>query len=258
MSLLWTRAAAFNPRKGMAWRVEPGQEHHAEHAKSVRDAGFGGYVDHSEDMRHEYDDNEDEDDHDSGFDEELHDRTTPEPTAHERRHYDRTGDWPESFHDRHGEAYDHAVQEKQQREHRENTPDVEDDELMDFVGNHGTNKKFWNKHAKFEPVDIKSQPVYATQSHVSQSHIDKYLRNPHATTHEDRGDGRYLGDEAPLMVTHQGALHTIEGHHRVAAALQRGDHQIHAWHFNADEHGGLPDAEGNMPDHEDYEEHWSR
>lgn len=137
----------------------------------------------------------------------------------------------------------------------ENTPDMEDDELMDFVHHHGTNKRFWQKHADFGPVDIR-QPVHATQSHVSQDHIDKYLGNSSATTHEDRGDGGYLGDEAPLMVTVDGRLHTIEGHHRVAAALQRGDSHIHAYHYDADKHGGLPDEHGNMPDDEDYEDYW--
>lgn len=236
----------------MTWRNENGEHHPVVH--SVRHAGFAGYVDMSPEGREEWGmgNNEDDDEHDH-FDENLYDDSSPEPTHEERAHYDKHDEYPSSFHDRHDEAYQKALQDKD----RESTPDHEDDELMDFVGNHGTNKPFWHAHAKHEPVDI-TQPVYATQSHVSQTHLDKYKSNPNATTHQNNGLDNYLGDESPLMVTHNGRLHAIEGHHRVAAALQRGDSHIHAWHFNADEHGGLPDHEGHMPDHEDYEEHWSR
>lgn len=242
MSLLYARVQ----HEAMSWHTEPGEYHPVVH--SVRHAGFAGYVDMSPERRSDYGD---EDDDHEGLDENAWDDASPEPTDEEQAHYDEHDEYPESYHDRHEEAYQHALQKKQD----EDRPDYEDDELMNFVGNHGTNKSFWHAHAKHEPVDIK-QPVYATQSHVSQTHLDKYKFHPDAPTHRDRGDGRYLGDEAPLMVTHNGRLHTIEGHHRVAAALQRGDSHIHAWHFNADEHGGLPDEEGHMPDHEDYEHYW--
>ncbi len=249
MSLLYARVQ----REAMAWRTEKGEHHPVVHP--VKHVGFAGYVSESADR---HDDGDDEgDDDEGGFDDDLHDETRPEPTPEEEEHNDLHGEYPESFHDRHNEAYDNALDQRQRKNREESTPDYEDDELMDFVGNHGTDKKFWQKHATHGPVDIK-QPVWATQSHVSQTHLDKYKFRPSAPTHTDTGDGRYLGDEAPLMVTHQGVLHTIEGHHRVGAALQRGDSHIDAWHFNADEHGGLPDEDGHMPDHEDYEEHWSR
>lgn len=242
MSLLFVRVQ----RQAMAWHSENGEHHPVVH--SVRKAGFAGYVDMSPERASDYGDDEADHDH---FDENLYDDSSPEPTHEEDQHMEEHGEYPSSFHERHHEMYEKSLQDKK----RESTPDHEDDELMDFVGNHGTDKKFWHQHATHGPVDIK-QPVYATQSHVSQTHLDKYKANPDATTHQDRGDDRYLGDEAPLMVTHGGRLHTIEGHHRVAAALQRGDHHIDAYHYDADKHGGLPDSEGNMPDHEDYENYW--
>lgn len=248
MALLFARVQ----REAMSWYTEPGEHHPVVH--SVRHAGFAGYVDMSPERRSDYGGEDDEHEHED-FDDDLHDSVAPEPTAEEHAHYEEHGEYPEEYEDRHNEAYDNAIDEKRRKTRQESIPDHEDDELMDFVGNHGTNKSFWHEHAKHEPVDIK-QPVYATQSHVSQTHLDKYKFHPDAPTHMDRGDGRYLGDEAPMMVTHNGRLHTIEGHHRVAAALQRGDSHIHAWHFNADEHGGLPDEEGHMPDHEDYENYW--
>jgi len=252
MSLLFVRVQ----REAMAWRTEPGEHHPVVHP--VKHSGFAGYVDHSPEGREEWGmEDEDHDGEHDDFDEDLHDSTRPEPTSEEEAHNEEHGDYPEEYHDRHNEAYDNALDQKRRKSREESTPDREDDELMDFVGNHGTNKQFWHQHATHGPVDIKKQPVYATQSHVSQNHLDKYKFHPGAPTHTDNGSGNYLGDEAPLMVTHQGVLHTIEGHHRVGAALQRGDHHIDAWHFNADEHGGLPDSEGHMPDHEDYEEHWN-
>lgn len=248
MALLYAQIA----REAMAWHMEPGEHHPVVH--SVRKAGFAGYVDMSHENRMLYEGNEDESSghgHGHAFDEDLWDDSSPEATPEENAHYEEHGELPSSFHERHDEAYGKALEARD----AESVPDHEDNELMDFVGNHGTNTHFWHQHAKLEPVDIKNQPVYATQSHVSQTHLDKYHANPEASTHRDSGDGNYLGNDAPLMVTHGGRLHAIEGHHRTAAALQRGDSHITAWHYNADEHGGLPDGEGHMPDHEDYEPH---
>lgn len=239
MSLLFSQ---LPQREAMAWHMNEGEHHPVVH--SVRNAGFHGYVDMSADRAEEYGQSRGG----SGeFDEDLWDQHSPEPTHEENQHQEEHGEYPSSFHERHDQAYQQAMDHKA----REDEPDHSDDELMDFVGNHGNNKPFWQQHAKLEDVSL-HQPVFATQSHVSQSHLDKYHQSPGAQTHTDRGDNNYLGDEAPLMVTHHGRLHTIEGHHRTAAALQRGDSHIQAWHYNADEHGGLPDEDGNMPGHEDY------
>lgn len=246
MSLLYTQIR----RQAMPWSYQNGEttrDHPQVH--SVRKAGYGGYVNMSHDRAEEYGkhDNEDED----GFDENAWDDSTPEPTHEELAHYDEHDDWPESYHERHDEAYQDHMQKKKD----EDRPDHEDDELMDFISNHGNNRHLWDTHANYGPVDIKSHPVYATQSHVSQKHIDKYLHNPGSSVHSPSYSGEYPADEAPMMVTHRGMLHVTDGHHRVAAALQRGDHHIDAYHFDADKHGGLPDEYGNMPDHEDYEEY---
>lgn len=246
MSLLFTRVQ----REAMAWRNESGEHHPVVHP--VKHAGFAGHVGQSPEGREEWGMEDEGDGDGDGFDGDLYDETTPEPTHEDQAHHDEHDEYPDSYHERHDQAYQDAVQKKMAADR----PDHEDDELMDFVGHHGSNTKFWRQHATHGPVDIR-QPVYATQSHVSQTHLDKYRHAPNASTHQDNGQGNYLGDESPLMVTHQGVMHTIEGHHRVGAALQRGDSHIRAWHFNADDHGGLPDSEGHMPDHEDYEEHWS-
>jgi hypothetical protein len=107
---------------------------------------------------------------------------------------------------------------------------------MHFVREHGSNANLWKKHGSFGPVNI-SKGVQATQSHVSQTHIDRYLDNPHDQSDHSYKYNRntdYLGEEAPLFVTHHGILHATEGHHRTAAALQRGDSHINGWHYDLD------------------------
>lgn len=251
MSLLWTRAAAFQ-REAMAWHVMPGEENYAKSAKSVRHAGFAGYVDHDAETLAELN-HHGEDDEEEGYDDDLSDQAHENiAQSRDHRYYEEHGEHPDSYYDRHDEEYSRLKNEK----NRENEPDHEDNAMMRFVGNHGTNAEHWQKHGSYGAVNLK-QPVYATQSHVSQDHINKYIADPGATSHHKLkyGDSApaYLGDGAPMFVTHEGRLHTTEGHHRVAAALQRGDSSIMGWHYDADQHG-FPDDEGRMPDHPDYED----
>jgi hypothetical protein len=254
MSLLWKKAAAFqiDPRQGMAWHVEPGEENYARSAKHVRDAGFAGHVDHDADTRAEYA-GMDEDHDEDKFDEDLYDQAHENVVqSRDQRHYDEHGEFPQSYDDRKDDEYYRLKDQKA----REDEPDHEDNALMNFVGNHGTNTAHWHQHGEYGAVNLQ-QPVYATQSHVSQAHIDKYLHDPNAMSHhrtkyQNAGNSDYLGDGAPMFVTHQGRLHTTEGHHRTAAALQRGDSHIMGWHYDADKHGGFPDEDGNMPGHPDY------
>lgn len=258
MSLLWKNAAAFQmgPRQGMSWYVAPGEEHIAQHAKSVRNAGFAGYVGRNHDDDDDYEHGDDEEDYD-GWDPDLHDETRPEPTSAQERHYEEHGEYPQSYDDLHDLNYQRAYDKRAADRERDNTPDHEDEKLHRFVREHGQNTAHWKQHATYGAVDLK-QPVYATQSHVSQMHIDKYHHDPGAMSHHQEkysrgGESKYLGDGAPMFVTHEGRLHATEGHHRTAAALQRGDDHIMGWHYDADEHG-FPDDEGRMPDHPDYED----
>lgn len=217
------------PKIAMPWSYQHG-ETPADHPeiKSVRHAGFAGYVGESPERREDY--GYEKPEHE--FDEDAWNETAPEPTSHEQRHYDEHWEYPESYQDRHEQAYQHHLDQQD----AEDEPDHEDDELHEFIGTHGTNYHFWQNRANLGMVNIKNRPVYATQSHVSQRHIDKYRHDPHAAPHFP-GYGEYAGNEAPMFVTHEGRLHAIEGHHRVAAALQRGDAMIHAWHYDADRHG---------------------
>jgi hypothetical protein len=256
MSLLWKNASGFQfpHHEAMAWNVEPGEEHYAHSAKSVRHAGFAGYVGRED--NDEYD--EDDEQSHSGFDEDLHDETRPDPTSRQERHNDEHGEYPQSYYDAHDEAYNNALDKRQQGDHEANRPDWTNDSLHRFVGDHGANTHHWQQHATYGAVDL-TKPVYATQSHVSQGHVDKYLQNPGAMSHHKSkypsNTSNYLGDGAPMFVTHGGDLHATEGHHRTAAALQRGDSHIMGWHYDADKHG-FPDENGHMPDHPDYEEPW--
>lgn len=232
MSLLWREAVQH---EAMPW-YQKGGHHPIVH--SVRDAGFAGYTDDEDrlDEMHQYSDH-DEDDHDD-FDEDLHDATRPESTPEDRAHFEEHGEYPQSFHERHDDAYGRAYDQAKSKKRAEDKPDYHDPDLINFIANHGANTELWKKYGKYGPVSLK-QPIHATQSHVSQTHIDRYTHNPgdltdHQHTYGDNGP-EYLGNDAPMFVTHHGAVHATEGHHRTAAALQRGDHSIHGWHYDLDE-----------------------
>ncbi len=239
MSLLWTQAMPWEQRdKGKVHTPVP-----------VRDAGFKGLVlpsaETHEDMygeppayarsTHEH--------MQKHFDEDLYDKVAPKVEPH---HLDEHGDHTDEYHEEHGQAYADAVQHKIDHEER---PDHEDDDLHNFVGAHVDNNRLWNTHGAPKKVDL-SKGVYATQTHVSQEHLDRYARDRHGPTwtkiqypHEKEYGGGYAGDKLPMFVTHQGRLHAIEGHHRVASDLLAGRTSTMGYHYDADKHG--------FPDHED-------
>ena len=118
-------------------------------------------------------------------------------------------------------------------------PDYMDDHLAHFVRAHSEHPSTWDQHGEIKDINL-DQPIYATQSHVSQFHIDRYRRNPSAKSWVAEEDplfsDDYPGHYRPLFVTHQGRLHVIEGHHRVAADLQSGKPSVRAWHYDLDKH----------------------
>jgi hypothetical protein len=115
-----------------------------------------------------------------------------------------------------------------------------------------SNTSLWHDYGRTGKINLR-QPVWATQSHVAREHIDRYKANPNDTSAHVKQYGNvpgrdYMGEEHPMFVTHQGRLHCIEGHHRVAAALERGDKEIIAHHFNLDEHPQFEYGEGDDED----------
>jgi 8-oxo-dGTP pyrophosphatase MutT (NUDIX family)/GNAT superfamily N-acetyltransferase len=236
--------------EAMAWQEQGGRGGMTAEqagARSVRDAGFKGYVGQSN-----WDEDEGGDDT-HHFDEDLYDKVTPEPTPEEEEHYQKHDDYPDSYMERHDQAYSDALGKKQQ----EDEPDHTDDHLHHWIAEHSQDANEWRKHAKQpQQVDLR-KGVYATQSHVGQFHIDRYLHGgeDEPSWHSQSGGQAhdYLGESHPLFVTHQGRLHAIEGHHRIAAALQRGDSHIQGWHHDLDKHpiagydkqgNGCEDCEG--------------
>jgi hypothetical protein len=230
VSLLWSDAVRH---EAMPWHDYNESKFSHPVVHSVRNAGFAGYTD-DRDYLHDLREGHDNEDHDEGFDENLYDSSSPEPDEEEERHFHEHGEWPDSYYERHDQAYEKAKQDKA----REDEPDNDDPDLMKFIRHHGDNTELWQRHGEHKAIDL-TQPVHATQSHVSQTHIDRYKSNPgdisdHAHTYGQTGSD-YLGEEAPLFVTHNGRLHTTEGHHRVAAALQQGKPEIKGWHYDLDE-----------------------
>jgi hypothetical protein len=263
----WREGAAVDDEKSpdllehfqvaaMAWENQSPRDKTQYTPISVRHAGFAGLVGDSEYDRELREDTGEERAEDGHFDEDLYDDTSPEPTHEEKAHYDEHDEWPDSFYERHDQAYEQAVSQRKKAAEEEDTPDHEDEGLMHFVREHGGNTDLWKKHGEFGPVDIKHQPVYATQSHVAKEHIERYQGDRQAPSHAeslhgDRSHVGYLGDKHPLFVTHEGRVHTIEGHHRVATDMAMGRHETLGWHFNLDKHPRLADRWEEDP--EDWE-----
>lgn len=208
MSLLWTRAVQHT---AMSWNQPPDEPAYT--PISVRHAGYAGYVG-------------------AGDDEDLREQTLPTPTRSDMRYLIHNDDWPESYHQRHHEATEKA---KANLTH-EDMPDVEDPRLHHFLRHHFGEQHLWSPST----VDL-TKPVYATQTHVAQEHLDRYRKNPNAAVHG--AESRGVDADAPMLVTHEGRTHAIEGHHRIAAGIERGDTELPAWHFNLDNHY-MPEYDG--------------
>lgn len=99
------------------------------------------------------------------------------------------------------------------------------DALMDHLLGHSG--KALRAMSQVGHVSIKDRPVYATQSHVTVPGVVKYIQDQ---THPDR-------ENMPRFVRHQGNLYVDDGHHRVGAALLRGEDSVHGYYYNADKHG---------------------
>ena len=115
MALLWVQA--------MAWHDGSGLKHDEAQPISVRHAGFKGYVGSGDDWQYG---SEPEGDDKDKFDENLYEDTTPEPTAHEQRHYDKHGEYPDSHYERHDKAYAKAVADKAKAAVKLTTDDAAD------------------------------------------------------------------------------------------------------------------------------------
>lgn len=228
MSTLWTQAMAH---QAMPWQVHPGEEDIAHHATHVKDAGFAGFVQHpSYNLTYKRAPHK--------FNHDLWNKVEPEPTDEDFHHFDQHGSFSPEHHERHKAAYADAVK----AEHERDKPDHHDPDLLAFARSDAMFPDTWHHHGTKGPVDI-SKGVFATQSHVNQAHINRYKDKPDDKSWYEHNGGRdtaYEGTRHPLFVTHQGRLHVIEGHHRVAAAIQRGDTHIEGWHYNMDEKGNDP------------------
>lgn len=225
MSLLWSQA--------MAWQVHEGEEGMSSGATHVKDAGFAGFVQHpryEEATRRQREQGK-------NLNHKVWNESEPEPNDDDFHHFDEHFTFGPGHKQRHQEAYDSAME----HEHARDVPDHTDEALSHFQRNAGLLPSTWENKGTLGKVDLKSQPVFATQSHVNQVHVNRYKDKPDDKSWWEHRSGMddptgYKGTKHPCFVTHQGRLHVVEGHHRVAAALQRGDSEIHGWHYDLDKH----------------------
>lgn len=273
MSLLWKEAIALHatdPR--IVHNVEAGpREQHVTEAgfkSHVWGTPYSGFWEHTHDPSQLSEDTR----------ENIYGEQYKEPR---KRSMDQYGDpntaHMESHDRRAGEAMEHEVKKRQGNRN---------DELHSFLADHATNKQFWDTVPK-QHVDLR-EGVHATQPTVFKEHLLRYLKNPYGETEHSRLNTKpknvykqapdpdtgeqheyyhtqdkppapehvkdYFGNETPGFVRHNGKLHAVEGHHRVAAALMRGDTHIEGRLYDADKHG-FPDApeDDEMSQYEDHE-----
>jgi 8-oxo-dGTP pyrophosphatase MutT (NUDIX family) len=230
-----------------------GEQHpHREHTVTpVKHAGFKGYVEGYE-GEHENNMEEDREVHGSrhpngGFDEDLWDNTAPSWTTHEREHHEEWGEHPDQddYDDRHAAAYEKAKQAKEE----DVKPVASHGGLHNFLSHHVTDNKFWHEHGEVRDVPL-HQGVYATQPHVVDYHVNRYLKNPGDNvfhvhqTGLGRHNENYPGTHMPMFVKHEGNYFTTEGHHRTSSALLRKEPSIKGMVYDADKHG-FPHHEGD-------------
>jgi hypothetical protein len=208
MSTLWKNAAHH---MAMPWIQDP-EDKTPKTPVSVRHVGFAGVVGSS-------------DEHSL-----FSNSNYPEATRSERAHLIQHGEWPQRYQDRFSEA---AERVRNSRGH-EDTPDIEDDRLGHFLDHHWSDPYLWKKTGTLGEVSL-HQPIHATQTHVAQEHLNRYRHSSEAPVHnaEERTD---MDRVAPMFVKHEGRLHAIEGHHRIGAAMLRGDPSIKGWTFDLDNH----------------------
>lgn len=176
----------------------------------VRKAGFAGYVT-------------------GNVDDDVYGLAMPKPTPSEVDHFRKYDAVPSTMERRHEEAMDHYRTHGLPEEER---ADHEDPRLFHFMEHH------YHHGDLFEPasVDTTETPIYATQTHVAKEHLDKYRRNADASPHD-------ADAPAPVLITHQGRVHAADGHHRLSAAMERGDRDLQVWHLNLD-NLHMPDYDG--------------
>lgn len=201
MTLLWSRAVRH---QAMPWFQHPEEPRRT--PVSVRNAGYAGYVG-------------------AGDDEQLRELALPDHTPSEMRHLLETDEDTESFKKRH----DEATEKLKAGLTHEDIPDIEDPRLHHFIRNHFNEQRLWKPGS----IDL-TQPVYATQSHVAKEHLDRYRNDPNAAVHD--AEYRGIDADAPMVVKHEGRMHAVEGHHRIAAGIERGETSLPAWVVDLDSH----------------------
>lgn len=103
-------------------------------------------------------------------------------------------------------------------------PHHHNEALMDHLLSHdGPELRAMSQHGR---VSLK-EPVYATQSHVTEQGLAKHMFGAKHTAPKDK----------PRFIRHQGRLYVDDGHHRVGGALMRGDDSIEGYYYNADKKG---------------------
>lgn len=196
--------------RAMPWIQHPEDPPHT--PVPVKHGGFAGYVG-------------------PGTDEDVSTWATPAHTPSELRHLIHHDVWPSSFRDRHERAQD----ELRATMTKDDVADIEDPRLFHFMNHHYSDQRKFREAT----ADTTAYPIYATQTHLSKEHLGRYRSDPHGTADMTGG----IGAHAPVLITHEGRVHAADGHHRLSAAIERGETELPVWHFDLD-HFHMPEYDG--------------
>jgi hypothetical protein len=128
-------------------------------------------------------------------------------------------------------------------------PDWDDEQAVgahagvhEFRGYSGRENNFahWHDKGEITHVPLHGGNVYATQPRVTNRGVNAYLNDPQRKSGSGRAN--YPANDRPIFVHHGGNYYTLDGHHRTAAAMLRGDEHVEGHVYDADKHG-FPEPE---------------
>jgi hypothetical protein len=128
-------------------------------------------------------------------------------------------------------------------------PDWDDEQAVgahagvhEFRGYSGRENNFahWHDKGEITHVPLHGGNIYATQPRVTNRGVNAYLNDPQRKPGSGRAN--YPANDRPIFVHHGGNYYTLDGHHRTAAAMLRGDEHVEGHVYDADKHG-FPEPE---------------
>lgn len=94
-----------------------------------------------------------------------------------------------------------------------------------------------DEHTFKAPVEtLPIDDLVARQRTVRRNHVEEFVRNPHLVKPGHIAPKKHMLDDHPVVVQYKDTLFIHEGHHRLTAAMMRGEEGVKVRVVNLDEH----------------------